>query len=212
MNSVAAQSTTRVEFSVLKPEHVAGALHCLAESFLDEPILKTLQVPYEALSDFLRPRIELTAQDGLSVVALENGKVVSTVFCDDNHDQPVPYANESQWNDLWNPILDLLEQLHHGSEVEQAMHAEGLKFYHIFFGGTLREGRRKGYLKKLVSMALDIAREKGFDIAMAEATSPGSQHTCRQLGFIQPYALNYGDIPALTALEGERLELHLLRL
>lgn len=212
MGAGAIQSDTQVEFLVLRPEHVDGAVDCLAESFMDEPICRALGLPQQALADFLRPRIELTAQDGLSCVTLENGKVVSTLFNDNNHDEPVPYANEAHWKRYMDPIFEVLEQLHHGSEVEQQLHAEGLRFFHIFFGGTIQQGRRKGYLKRLMTMSLNIAREKGFDVAMAEATSPGSQHTCRTFGFVNPFALQYADIPALASIGDTALELHLLRL
>ncbi len=205
--------TQGIELTVLKPAHIEGALHCLAEAFLDEPIISTSGVSYQALKDFLRPRIERTAEDGLSFVAVEKGQVVSVLFSDDNDEAPVPYPNQAQWEPQFAPIFDLLGRLHAESPIEQQMHAEGLRFYHIFFGGTLKEARKKGYLKHLMAMALDWSRAKGFQVAMVEATSPGSQHTCRSFGFTLAHKIVYADVPFLSALGGQAaLELYLLRL
>lgn len=212
MNPATPQTQTQVHFTTLQPEHVEGALHCLAQSFMDEPILKTIQLPYEALRDFLRPRIELTAQDGLSVVAVENGKVVSAILSDDNTLEHVPYPNEGQWAPQLAPVLELLSQLHEGSAMEQDMLAQGLRFYHLFFAGTLPEGRNKGYVNRLMALSLEIARTKGFQVAMVEATSPGSQHTCRKFGYTLAHRICYQDVLILSTLGQAGLELYLLRL
>ena len=203
---------TAVEFTPLTHEHVDAAVDCLAESFMDEPICRALALPKEALLDFLKPRIEITARDGFSCVAVENGKVVSVAFNDDNSDQPVPYANSERWDAYWVPILNLLEQLHQGSQQEQQFHAEGLKFFHMFFWATLPEARGKGYLKRLVEMSLEIAKSKGFDVAMVEATSLGSQVTCRKFEFELSHALPYQGVPKLASIGNTALELYLFRL
>ncbi|TAE34687.1 MAG: hypothetical protein EAY65_01730 [Alphaproteobacteria bacterium] len=212
MALAARQLEYATEYKVLDHCHMESALHCLAEAFLDEPLLKFLNIPYQATADILRPRLHTSIEQGLSVIAVEGDRVVSTIFCDDNNEDHVPYPNEQQWEGYWQPVFDLLGKLHGESVMEQAMHAQGLKFYHLFFAGTVRDARNKGHLRQLMRMSLEVARKKGFDVAMVEASSKGTQKACRDFGYELAHTVEYKDVPTLAALHDEKIELFLLKI
>lgn len=205
---------TEILYSVLSKEHIESATECLAEAFLDEPLLKHLGLSYELLFDFLKPRVVNTAKDGLSVVAIENNVVVSAILCDDFSEDEVPYDNQDKWQSQIDPVFEVLSDLHKHSLEEQKMHADGLLFYHLFFGGTRMSSRRQGHLRKLIDMTFAIAREKEFDVMVVEASSIGTQKSCREYGFQFSNTIQYSDYPhpLIHGLEGEKIELFLKRI
>jgi hypothetical protein len=171
-----------ITLEVLKPEHVAGATRCIANTFAKgEPMSTALGITPEEFNYFARLFIEKAAADQMSVVALnDTGEVIGATICEDYTTEP-PVGVE-QISEKFNPIFQLLESLGerytHVHEVGPGSH------YHIFMCGVYQSYAHLRLAQKLNRFAEDLAREYRYQTLICEATGRISQFVAeRQLGF-----------------------------
>lgn len=191
-----------IEILPLTSDHAEAALSVLCQSFLDEPSMRFLAIPYEDLRRLFEPLVRLTIQDGLSLVLLENGKCVSAMLNDDFSEAyeklPMPAS--------LRPLFDFLTLLH-DNPAEREMKLRQKRCFHFFCGGTIPEGRKKGYLGMVSRAGYEHARSRGFDYVMVEATSPHTQRLCRNQGFELLHSAPNASFPAFREMTGDRIDI-----
>lgn len=85
-------------------------------------------------------------------------------------------------SDKFNPIFDILGQLE--DEYQGSQVIEPGNFIHLFLLGVSQEFSGKGVAHRLVSECLANGIDRGYRMAVTEATSPMSQHIFRKQGFV----------------------------
>lgn len=197
----------RIEILPLTSDHAEASLGVLCTSFLDEPSMRFLNIPYEDLHRLFEPLVRLTIQDGLSLVLLENGKCVSAMLNDDFSEAYESIAMPA----ALRPLFDFLTLLH-DNPVEKEMRRLKKRCFHFFCGGTIPEGRKKGYLGMLSRVGYEHARNRRFDYVLVEATSPYTQRLCRNQGFELMHSAPNASFPAFAAMTEDRIDLMRLAL
>ena len=171
-------SHDEVVIEVLESRHIDGATACIAATFAKgEPMSQLLGISLDEFTHFARLFIEKTAREGLSVVAVNSqGEVIGVTVAEDYASEP-PAAIDTV-SAKFEPIFALLEALgdrymdHH--EVAPGTH------YHIFMCGVYQEYANRRLAQKLNLFAENIAREKGYQATVCEATGRISQFVCAQ--------------------------------
>lgn len=190
----------KVTIEVLKPQHVAGATACIAATFAKgEPMSQLLGISLEEFTHFARLFIEKTAQEGLSVVAVnEQGKVIGVTVAEDYTTDPP--AGLETISEKFNPIFALLEAL--GEQYTSRYDVAPGTHYHIFMCGVYQEYANQRLAQKLNLFAENIARERGYKATICEATGRISQFVCfHQLGMESVDEIDYHTFQ----LAGERV-------
>lgn len=172
----------KITLEVLKPEHVAGATRCIANTFAKgEPMSTALGITPEEFNYFAQLFIEKAATDQLSVVAVnDSGNVIGATICEDYTTEPP--AGIEQISEKFNPIFQLLESL--GERYAQNYDVAPGSHYHIFMCGVYQSHAHLRLAQKLNRFAEDLAREYRYRTLVCEATGRVSQFVAeRQLGF-----------------------------
>ena len=190
--------TQKITLEVLLPKHIEGATACIAGTFAGgEPMSQVLAVSPSEFYQFARLFIEKTAEEGLSVVAVnEEQEVVGATIAEDYMTDP-PTGLEAI-SEKFHPIFSLLESLG-----ERYIASQGVvpgSHYHIFMCGVYQQYANRRLAQKLNRFAEDVARERGYRAVVCEATGRVSQFVCAsQLGMDYVDEINYQDF----RLEGE---------
>lgn len=143
---------------------------------------------FAALVELYRPRV---AQDGLTVIAraIDTGEMAGALLSEDSA-APFPDGVE-RLSAKFEPIFDILGQLdaaHRAGRLQQR--GESL---HLFLLGVRERYARRGVAQRLVAEAIALGRERGYRLAVTEATNLVSQHVFRKLDFVERVRRSYKD-------------------
>lgn len=180
----------KITLEILGPQHVDGATACIAGTFAaGEPMSQHLGITQDEFTQFARLFIEKTANEGLSVVAVdENQQVVGATIAEDYATEP-PVGLETI-SEKFTPIFALLESL--GKPYVASQGVTSGTHYHIFMCGVYQKYANRRLAQKLNQFAQDVARERKFKTAVCEATGRISQFVCtNQLEFDYVDEINY---------------------
>lgn len=92
-------------------------------------------------------------------------------------------------SDNFNPIFDILGQL--GDEYRGSQVIEPGNSIHLFLLGVSQRFSGKGVAQRLVPECLANGIERGYRMAVTEATNPTSQHIFRKHGFVDRVHRSY---------------------
>ena len=195
----------KITIEVLKPEHVAGATRCIADTFAKgEPMSTALGITAGEFNYFAQLFIEKATTDHMSVVAVDDsGSVVGATICEDYTSEP-PMGIE-QITEKFNPIFQLLESL--GERYARAYSVAPGSHYHIFMCGVYQTHAHLRLAQKLNRFAENLAREYRYRTLICEATGRISQFVAEnQLGFeyvdeISYQEFQYEDQPVFSSID-----------
>jgi ribosomal protein S18 acetylase RimI-like enzyme len=171
-----------IRYTLLGEEDADEAAHLVARVFTDgsEPITRALSVTPEDFRQFVQAFCPKFTREALSVIArdIATGEAVGVQLNDDMGtelpDIPGGFGSLA-------PAMALLTELDHRHFGDQAL--EPNRYAHLFFIAVLSGYRRRGICKGLLDLSLEIARDRGYRRAIAEATGIFSQHVLRKAGF-----------------------------
>lgn len=179
-------------FHKLVHSDIPEATACILNTFTtDEPMVTAQQISEAEFRTFIEPLVNKAADDGLSVVAKANEKVIGCIISEDAASEP-PEGLE-QVTEKMNPILDLLEQL------SESYYANGNElvpghFYHMFIGSVYPAYSGEKITENMLKKAEDMARELGYKASVVEATGSVSQYIFEHRTAYQEKArLRYAD-------------------
>jgi len=141
---------------------------------------RILDIRPEDYLSFTRMVCEKAVTEKLSWVALaESNKVVG--FCISEPMSTAPLYSDFNLNPKFFPLFALLEELDNRYLITTTTDPE--EIFHLYMLGVLPAYSGYGIGRELLKGSINFAREKGFTIAVAEATGAVSQSLCRSLGF-----------------------------
>ena len=188
----------KITLEVLGPQHVDGAITCIASTFAaGEPMSQHLGITQDEFTQFARLFMKKTAHEGLSVVAVnEEQQVVGATIAEDYATDP-PTGLETI-SEKFTPVFALLKSL--GERYVTSHGVATGTHYHIFMCGVYQQYANRRLALKLNKFAQDLARERRFKTVVCEATGRVSQFvSANQLKFSYVDEINYQDF----LLEGE---------
>ncbi|MCP1662470.1 MAG: GNAT family N-acetyltransferase [Methanocalculus sp. MSAO_Arc1] len=160
-------------------------------------------------SNFLSQRLSWIARD-----CSQENRPVGIIACDD----PVATGELQMSEDLNSQDLErisvamaLLEEI---SRPMQEIFAQGEGVcMHVAAVGVAPEYQGAGIATRLLQTALSEAKKRGFRVAVAECTSPGSRMLFEKAGFARIHALSVSEfeIQGRRPLPDCNLEIHLMQ-
>ncbi|VVC74925.1 hypothetical protein AQUSIP_01990 [Aquicella siphonis] len=157
----------RYSYEILQPVHVDRTASMFIRSFCDsEPMTRYVNMDYDSFAPFARAVVQKAANDGLSIVALDGGKVIACALTEDIVD-PLPMTfNVSP---KFKYIFALLEQLTsgflHGKQFQKKHVA------HLFITAVDEDYRKNGLSKQVNFRAMSLAADEGFSFMVSELTN-----------------------------------------
>jgi ribosomal protein S18 acetylase RimI-like enzyme len=143
---------------------------------------------FEAFVQLWGPKADA---EGLTVVArsAESGKMVGALLAEDSASAaPDGFENLSP---KFAPIFDILGRLE--AEYSGGQSRSAGESLHLFLLGVVQEYAGLGIAKRLVAECLGRGGQKGYRLAVTEATNKTSQHVFRKLGFVERARVSYAD-------------------
>jgi ribosomal protein S18 acetylase RimI-like enzyme len=156
----------------------------------DPPAVAVGLTPSE-FEAFVRLFCPKAAAEGLTIIArsAETGQMCGALLTEDSA-SALPDGIE-QLNSKFDPIFDLLGQL--DGEYRGGKTVRLGESIHLFLLGVAQRFAGMGVAKQLVAECLAHGAQKGYRLAVTEATNKTSQHIFRKLGFVDQVQRSYGD-------------------
>ncbi len=128
--------------------------------------------------------------DGLTVVARSaaTGEMIGALLAEDS--ASVPPDSLDRVSDKFNPIFDILGQL--DTEYRAGRVTQPGESLHLFLLGVALGFEGQGVAQRLVAECLANGVDRGYRLAVTEATNPTSQHVFRKQGFAERVHRSYG--------------------
>lgn len=179
-------------YGVLQGCDAEAVVHLLATTFsAGEPPAVAMGLSYNDLVTFVRPLIAWATHAGLSAVArLTTGSDAVGVMLNDDFCRPFP-IDLSGISEKFLPIFSMLGELDDRYRERRAI-AEG-QGLHLFMLAVDSRFTGQGIAQRLVETSLQMARTKGYQCAITEATGLISQRVFRKLGFEERFRTSYAD-------------------
>jgi ribosomal protein S18 acetylase RimI-like enzyme len=185
--------------SVFETNDLEEMAEVLGESFsLGEPMASAVGLSKENIQTIVRLFGPKAAAEKVTIVARSStGMIVGALLAQDFATPPpdgmdrIPAA--------FNPIGALLDGL--DESYRQTKKIRSGEFLHLFMLGVPEAFAGKKIGQALVAECLMNGRQRGYRMAVTEATGSTSQHIFRSLGFQERFARNYADFE----FEGRRV-------
>lgn len=167
-------------------------IRLLATVFSDsEPPAVAMALSFEDMERFLRVIVPQIIADGLTTIARDNetGTLVGVCLTDDF--MSPPSIDLDGICEKFLPIFSMLEKLDNQFRAGNAI-SRG-EYLHLFMLAVDREFAGCGIGYGLVQACVDNGLQKGYRVALTEATGRVSQHIFRKLGFADRFSVSYED-------------------
>jgi ribosomal protein S18 acetylase RimI-like enzyme len=181
-----------IEYGVFASGDADAMAKVLGEAFSrhDPPAAAVgLTAPeFEALVRLYCPKAEA---EGLTIVArsADTGELVGALLTEDG--ASAPPGGMDRLSGKFDPIFDILGQL--DDEYRGGRPAGKGERLHLFLLGVDDRVAGRGVARGLVAACLERGAEKGYRVAVTEATNRVSQHVFRKLGFVERARRSYGE-------------------
>lgn len=157
---------TPYEFSVLQDQHIDETVDVFTKSFCrSEPMTKYLDMDEEKYKVFARAVVEKARDDQISIVALDQGKVIACALSEDL----VKPGAIPDFDPKFIYILSLLESLGENFFKDKVISPNQIA--HLFITAVHEDYRGLGLSKQVNFRAMDLAAQKGFDFIYCELTN-----------------------------------------
>jgi hypothetical protein len=176
---------------ILEPEDVEEATQCILHNFLSgEPMCSALQLTEDDFELFIRLFTEKSAKEELSVIARHpvTNKFMGCIISEDMATE-APEGIENM-SEKALPIVSLLEEL--DAEFLSKNPPIPGEFFHMLLCGVYKEFSGLQLTHLLTQESEKLAKERGYKLALIEATGPASQYVVKEkMGYKQQEALTY---------------------
>jgi ribosomal protein S18 acetylase RimI-like enzyme len=195
-----------IQYGICQSADIEEMVGLLAETFsLHDPPAVAVGLTAREFEVFVRLLGPRAAADGLTIIArsARTGEIAGALLTEDSATLP-PHGMD-QLNGKFAPIFDILGQLDADYRQGRAFHPG--EVLHLFLLGVGRSFGGRGIAQQLVHDCLENGRERGYRLAVTEATNGVSQHIFRKLGFVDRVSRSYRDHrfegkAAFAAIEG----------
>jgi ribosomal protein S18 acetylase RimI-like enzyme len=191
----------RPEFScsLFETKDLEEMADVLAESFsLGESMAVAIRLSKEDIWEIVKIFGPKAAAEKVTVIARSStGQMVGALLVQDFATGPPEGMNRIA--PAFNPIGALLDGL--DESYRQAKKIQPGNFLHLFMLGVPAAFQGKKIGQALVAECLMNGRQRGYRMAVTEATGNASQHIFRRLGFVERLAAKYADFE----FEGRRV-------
>lgn len=170
-------------FRIAEFSHLESLVDCVQQSFpypQGETMASRLGIRPEEYLPFTQLVCEKAIADALSWVALDESENVLG-FCISEPMYKAPRYSDFQLSTKFSALFALLEEL--DNRYLSTTSADSKEMFHLYMLGVLPTFSGNGMGRELLRRSLNFAREKGFTLAVAEATGTRSQTLCQSLGF-----------------------------
>ena len=183
MNSVLMEKTG-ITYSLLERNDLDPVARLVGSVFAAEgPVARYLKVSSEDFARMVRVFGLKFYEEGLSIVARDEGthRIIGALLNDDMGTETPPEGRAFEGVEEMAPGGALLDELNrryfHGKTLEPNKHA------HFFFLAVSPQYQGRRIAQHLVDLCEELARRKGYKVAVVEATGLVSQHVFRKAGF-----------------------------
>ncbi len=178
-----------IEYGVYAADDAEAMTRLLGEVFSrrDPPAVAAgvTASEFEALVRLFCPRAE---DQGLTIVArlADTGELVGALLTEDGA-LALPDGTD-RLSTKFDPIFDILGQLDAEYTDRTVRPGESL---HLFLLGVADRVAGRGVARQLVAACLENGAQRGYRLAVTEATNKVSQHIFRRLGFVERVRRSY---------------------
>jgi len=170
-------------FRIAEFHHLESLIECVQQSFPfpeGETMASRLGIRPEEYLPFTQLVCETAVADKLSWLALDESENVLG-FCIAEPMCKAPRYSDLELGPKFSALFALLEEL--DNRYLSTTSADSREIFHLYMLGVLPTFSGNGMGRELLRRSLNFAREKGFTLAIAEATGTRSQNLCQSLGF-----------------------------
>jgi hypothetical protein len=155
------------EYALLQPSHKEEVADIFTHSFCNfEPMTHFLNMDYKSYRNFALAVTENAIEDGISIVALDKGKVIACALSEDlAQPKPIPL----DFDPKFKYIVALLDSL--GTHFFQGKQFFRNDIAHLFITAVAEKYQRLGISKQINFRAMDLAAHKGFKQVYCELTN-----------------------------------------
>lgn len=181
---------SEILFQIMQSGDIQETATCISQVFSSfEPIAKALKISFHEFYRLALPVCQKAADEEISIIAKhrQTGEVVGFIISEDfmTIDQYPPEGIDNKFESVFSWLSELEENY------RSCNHVKAGQLLHILMLGVQEKYTKRHIATNLVRENLNLAKHHNFEIAMAEATSVGSQHIFRNLGFTEEFAIEY---------------------
>lgn len=164
----------------------------LGEAFsLYDPPAVAVGITAAEFEAFVRLFGAKAVADRLTIVArsADTREMIGALLTEDSASSPP--SGMDQLSRKFDPINDILDQL--DTDYWRGQAARQGDCLHLFLLGVARSFGGRGVAQQLVATCLENGLQRGYRLAVTEATNSVSQHIFRRLGFADRVRRSYRD-------------------
>lgn len=195
-----------IQYGLLEPEDVPDMGHVLARAFSErEPPAIAVGMSFDDLEGLVSIFGPKALAEGLSIVArTTSNELVGALLTEDfGTPPPIGIAGAPSRFAPVGALLDSLDDEYRtGHSVVPGSHL------HLFMLGVSNGFSGAGIAQRMIKLCLENGAQRGYRLAITEATGRVSQHVFRKLGFQERYARAYKDFSCEGRLVFESIEAH----
>jgi ribosomal protein S18 acetylase RimI-like enzyme len=181
---------TEISFPKIQHRDIEQTATCISQVFSSfEPMAKALKISFNEFYRFAVPVCQKAADEEISLIAKDRktGEIVGFIISEDLMTvEPDPTEGIDHKFECVFSLLSKLEKNYRSSHPVKAG-----QVLHIFMLGVQAKYTKRQIATTLVRENCKLAKHHNFEIAIAEATSVGSQQIFRNLGFTEEFAIEY---------------------
>jgi len=180
----------RLDYAVAKLADSDDVIHLLAQVFSDaDPPAVAMGLTFAEMRHFLQLVVPNVITDDLTIVARSKdaGRLAGVMLSDD-FASPLDLELD-QISAKLLPILSMLETL--DEQFRRGKTISAGQYLHLFMLGVDSQFAGRGVGQGVVQACIENASQKGYRLALTEATGRVSQHIFRKNGFVDRFSVSY---------------------
>jgi len=181
-----------IQYGICESSDIIEMANLLAEAFsLFDPPAVAVGISAPEFVTCVHLFAPASVNDKLTIVArsTDTHEMVGALLTRDWVSPPPDGVD--QLSKKFDPIFDILSQM--DTDYQRGKVIQRGECLHLFFLGVARSCGGRGVAQQLVSACLENGRQKGYCLAVTEATNNVSQHVFRKLGFSDRVRRTYRD-------------------
>jgi ribosomal protein S18 acetylase RimI-like enzyme len=181
-----------MDYDVAKPSDLDDIVRLLAQVFSEsEPPAVAMALSFGDMKHFLQLVVPRVILYGLTVTSRskDTGKLAGVLLTDDFASPPA--LDLRQISPKFLPILSMLEIL--DEQFRRGRTVSPGEYLHLFMLAVDGQFAGRGIGQGLIKGCVDIGLQKGYRMALTEATGRVSQHIFRKNGFADRFSVSYRD-------------------
>lgn len=165
-----------IQYRIMQPQDIDAAAECIGNTFTQhEPLTHFLNISKRDFTIYVRHICQLIVGQQLSMVAESDGRIIGVRLAARHQSYKSPVCPCVQMI----TVAALFAQLHQHAQQYDTQHR-----LHLIMMGVDEAFHNHGIAQQLMQKTLANARQRGYQLAIVEATSSITQHIfVNKLGF-----------------------------